>query len=250
MLNLAVLLDDSARERPQRTAISCEGTRLSYAELNAASNQVANGLVQAGIRKGDTLGISCNNIPYFPIVYYGILKTGAVVMPMNILYKSREIAFNLADSDAKAYFCLEGTPELPVGQQGYAAFQEVEGCQHFFLMTNIPGSPSSSAGVKTLSELMQGQPTNFETVATNGDDTAVIIYTSGTTGKPKGAELTHSNMVFNARTLETLASRIDHVLGHAQLSRGKQIRPQENCWQPASLCLRWSSHAGGSHERL
>ena len=210
MLNLALLLSDSAREKPERTAIVCEGTRLSYTELNAAANQVANGLVQAGIRKGDTVGITCNNVPYFPIVYYGILKTGAVVMPMNILYKSREIAYNLRDSDAKAYFCLEGTPELPIGQQGYTAFQEVEGCEHFFLMTNTPGAPSSLADVKTLSELMDGQPTTFETVATDADDTAVIIYTSGTTGKPKGAELTHSNMVFNARSFEMLAPRIDH----------------------------------------
>lgn len=67
MLNLAVLLDDSAREVPERSAIIYEGTRLSYAALQAASNQVANGLVQAGIRQGDTVALSCQNLPFFII---------------------------------------------------------------------------------------------------------------------------------------------------------------------------------------
>jgi len=74
MLNLAILLEDSAREVPERTAIVCEGTRLSYAELNAAASQAAHGLVQAGIQKGDTVAISCQNVPSFVIAYYGILK--------------------------------------------------------------------------------------------------------------------------------------------------------------------------------
>ena len=94
MLNLAVLLEDSAREVPERPATIFEGTKLSYEEVNAAANQVAHGLVKAGIKKGDTVALSCPNVPYFPIVYYGILKAGAVVMPLNILLsraKSRTI---------------------------------------------------------------------------------------------------------------------------------------------------------------
>ena len=79
MLNLAILLEDSAREVPERTAIVLEETKLSYAAVNAATNQIANGLVQAGIKKGDTVVLSCPNIPYFPIVYYGILKAGVKV---------------------------------------------------------------------------------------------------------------------------------------------------------------------------
>jgi long-chain acyl-CoA synthetase len=76
MLNLAVLLEDSAREVPGRTAIIFEGTTLSFAEVNAEANQIANGLAQAGIQKGDKVALSCPNVPYFPIVYYGILKAG------------------------------------------------------------------------------------------------------------------------------------------------------------------------------
>src|SRR5579863_7557824 len=155
MLNLAILLDDSAREVPERTAIIHENTRMSYAELNAAANQVANGLVQAGIHPGDTVGLSCQDVPYFPIAYYGILKAGGVVMPLNVLLKSREIAYHLQDADAKAYLCQEGSPALPIGEMGYTAFQEVEGCKHFFLMTNDPGAPSPYNGVQTLSSMMR-----------------------------------------------------------------------------------------------
>ena len=94
MLNLAILLEDSAREVPERTAIVCGETRMSYAELNAATNQVAHGLVQAGIQKGDTVALSCQDVPSFVIAYYGILKAGAAVMPLNILLKTREIAYH------------------------------------------------------------------------------------------------------------------------------------------------------------
>ena len=150
MLNLAMLLEDSAREVPERTAVVCEETRLSYAELNAATSQVAHGLVQAGIQKGDTVALSCQDVPSFVIAYYGILKAGAAVLPLNVLLKTREIAYHLTDGDAKAYFCQEGTPELPMGQLGYTAFQEVESCQHFFLMTTEPDDPSSIPGATTL----------------------------------------------------------------------------------------------------
>src|SRR3989442_1363105 len=95
MLNLAILLEDSAREVPERTAIVCKGTRLSYAELDAAASQAAHGLVQAGIQKGDTVALSCQDVPSFVIAYYGILKAGAVVMPLNVLLKPREIAYHL-----------------------------------------------------------------------------------------------------------------------------------------------------------
>src|SRR5579871_5193116 len=94
MFNLSVFLEDSAREVPERTAIIFENTRISYADLNATANRVANALVAAGVQPGDKVALSCPNIPYFPIVYNAILKTGAAVVPLNILLKQREIAYH------------------------------------------------------------------------------------------------------------------------------------------------------------
>jgi len=76
MLNLAILLEDSAREVPERTAILFEETKLSYAAVYTSANMIANGLVQAGIQKGDKVDLSCLYVPYFPIVLYGIIKCG------------------------------------------------------------------------------------------------------------------------------------------------------------------------------
>lgn len=197
MLNLSVIIEDSARRYPTKDAFTFMDTTLNYAQINGAANQVANGLQSIGIQPGDKVALSCFNIPYFPIIYYGILKAGAVVVPLSVLLKKDEIAYHLKDSDAKAYFCFIGTEDLPMGQMGYAGFQEADQCKHFFMIMPKGDMPSPIAGTKTLGALMASHSPKFETVQTGADDTAVIIYTSGTTGRPKGAELTHSNLMLN-----------------------------------------------------
>jgi len=206
MLNLAIALEDSARELPGKLALVQGTTRLSYAELDAAASRVASALIAAGIRPGDRVAISCPNLAPFPVAYFGILKAGAVAVPLNVLLTEREIAYHLADSGARAYLCFEGTAGLPVGAAGAAAFGQVGSCELLVMLTADPAatSPSTSpatspvAGAQTLAEFTAGQPDSFRSVPTAETDTAVILYTSGTTGQPKGAELTHSNMVLNA----------------------------------------------------
>lgn len=198
MLNLSVLLEDSARRYPTKDAFVFMDTHLSYAQVNGAANQVANGLKEMGIQPGDKVALSCLNLPYFPIAYYGILKAGAVVVPLSVLLKRDEVAYHLNDSDAKAYFCFLGAPGLPMLEEGYAGFQEADNCRNFFVITAKPTDASPIECEKTMGMLMQGQAAETETVATSAEDTAVIIYTSGTTGRPKGAELTHSNLSLNA----------------------------------------------------
>jgi long-chain acyl-CoA synthetase len=204
MPNLSSLLEKSAADYADRTAVILGDTRLSYAQLNGAANQVANLLVSRGIEPGDKVALSCPNLPYFPIVYYGILKAGATVVPLNVLLKGKEVAYHLDDSDAKAYFCFEGTDELPIGRAGHEGFEQTDGCEHFFLITADPAADSPIEGVETLGAAMGQQDPTFDTVDVADDDTAVILYTSGTTGKPKGAELMHSNMHSNALVCQDL----------------------------------------------
>ncbi|MET8628359.1 long-chain fatty acid--CoA ligase [Kitasatospora sp. NPDC004669] len=197
MLNLSVLLEDSARMYPNRDALVLGSTRLTYAEVDAAANQVANLLVERGIRPGDRVALSCPNVPQFPIVYYGILKAGGVVVPLNILLKAREVAYHLRDAEVKAYFCFEGAPGLAIGGEGWKAFNEVGSCEDFLLITADPAAPSPIDGAETMGAALAGRPAVFDPVATEATDTAVILYTSGTTGQPKGAELSHANTVLN-----------------------------------------------------
>ena len=196
--NLSQLLTDTASQYPDRIAIVFGESRITYAELDAASNQVANLLVSRSIQPGDKVALSCPNLPFFTIVYYGILKAGATVVPLNVLLKGREVAYHLADSEAKAYFAFEGTADLPIGEQAWRGFQESDGCTEFFLIESGAGDWAEADQPQRYASVIAEQAPTFEVVPRDEDDTAVILYTSGTTGQPKGAELRHRNMRDNA----------------------------------------------------
>ena len=184
--NLATLLENSAGKYPEREAIvfPATGRRMTYAEVDTVANMVANFLVSRGVQPGDKVALSCPNLPYFSLVYWGILKAGATVVPLNVLLKAREVTYHLDDSDAKAYFCFQGTPELPIGQEGYAGFQGAEGCETFVMITADLAAESPIEGTETFGQVLGGQEPTFATVQTDEDDTAVILYTSGTTVAP------------------------------------------------------------------
>ena len=110
MFNLSTIVEDSARKYPNKDAFIYAENHFNFAQINGAANQIANGLKDAGIKQGDRIALSCLNLPYFPILYFGILKAGAIVVPLSVLLKRDEISYHLQDSGAKVYFCFEGTP--------------------------------------------------------------------------------------------------------------------------------------------
>jgi long-chain acyl-CoA synthetase len=133
------------------------------------------------------------NTPHFPICYYGILKAGATVVPLNVLFKQNEVQYHLDDSDSVALIAWEGF----LGE-AVPGFRKAESC-HNLLVVQAPGSTAElPEGASGFNQLLADNAPTFETVPTMPDDTAVILYTSGTTGRPKGAELSHFNMFFNA----------------------------------------------------
>jgi len=204
MTSLAALLDDTARDYPHRTAIVCGQDRRSYSDINAESNQVASFLSARGMEPGDKVALSCPNSPQFTIAYFGILKIGATVVPLNVLLKAREIAYHLADSDSVAYVAYEGNHDLPIGDAAHAAVKHLPEVSLFIVPTDASQAPWA------------GWPAEFTTHHVDDDSTAVILYTSGTTGQPKGAALRHRNMRDNARAssevYQVVASRPDSYL--------------------------------------
>ncbi len=192
MLNLAHFLDVTADKKPDTTAVILDSLRMSYRDVAGFARRVANVLKSKGIGKGDRVAMMVPNTPHFPIIYYGILHTGAVVVPVNVLYQEDEILHYLKDSGAKAFFAYKMFEET-----ARKAFVNAPDCDHFVVVTGMGDMSQPEVGENFMS-LMVAVDDQFDTVQTMPDDSAVFLYTSGTTGAPKAAELTHFNMFFNA----------------------------------------------------
>jgi long-chain acyl-CoA synthetase len=195
MTSLAVLLTESASQYPDRPAIRHDDRVLTYAELDVASGRVAALLADRGIGPGATVGLMLPNVAEFAVAYYGIVRAGAAVVPMNPLLKEREVAYYLADSDAALLFA-----DATVREHAQAGAGSTE-------VVLVDGS---------FAELLAGFAPIPGFVPRADDDVAVLLYTSGTTGQPKGAELTHANMRHNAAVTATTLLHLgpdDVVLG-------------------------------------
>lgn len=186
-MDLGQMLARSAGRTPEKTAVIFRDQQTSYAELNRRANQVANALVGLGIRPGDRVAIFIHNLPIFIEAYYGILKAGATVIPLNVLYKAGELEYIFNDSGARAVLTFG-----PFAQTALAARANAPHMEHVIVATpeDIPGAV---AWRTTFGEAPDHDPG----VAVGENDVAVICYTSGTTGKPKGAMLAHRNLIAN-----------------------------------------------------
>jgi long-chain acyl-CoA synthetase len=187
--NLASICREAAMDTPDKPALILDDVRVTYAQLDAASDQVAAGLRAAGIRPGEAVGLQLPNIPQFLITYFGILKAGGVVVPLNVLLKAPEVAHCLRDSAARALVTWDG-----VAAEAAKGAADAGGVPVYVVLTGFGSLPEGGTDAKLLSAPANGA---FDMEATDPVDTAVIIYTSGTTGLPKGAELTHYQLYMN-----------------------------------------------------
>jgi long-chain acyl-CoA synthetase len=194
--NLAKNLTDTTRVHAGRVAVRVDNAAMTYRALDDASARVAGLLRERGLEPGDRVGLMLPNVAEVPVVYYGILRAGGVVVPMNPLLKAREVAYYLGDSGAGLVFAW-----------------------HAFAAEAQAGAEQASAELIVVDEA--DFPDLLATAAPAGDvadrqdeDTAVILYTSGTTGHPKGAELTHGNLISNTEVARTdiVRARPDDVI--------------------------------------
>jgi long-chain acyl-CoA synthetase len=179
MTNLARNLTDTTRAHAERVAVRVDNAAMTYRALDEASARVAGLLHERGLQPGDRVGIMMPNVAEVPVVYYGVLRAGGVVVPMNPLLKEREVAYYLGDSGAGMIFAWHAfaDPARSGAEQVKAETIVVDG--------------------DSFPDLLASATPDFRVADKSDEDTAVILYTSGTTGHPKGAELTHGNLISN-----------------------------------------------------
>ncbi|SHM55221.1 long-chain-fatty-acid--CoA ligase [Cryptosporangium aurantiacum] len=185
-LSLASILAESARRRPDHLALIEGEQRITFGEMWQQVRTQAAALVEAGVRPDDRVALMAPNTAEFPRAYYAILAAGGVVVPVHLLLSAEEVEHVLRDSGASLLLC-----HVAVAQVGLAA-GTASGVRTFTVGPAVPQLQS----VPRLEE-QDAEPLPLH-LTRDADDPAVIFYTSGTTGRPKGAVLTHLNMVLNA----------------------------------------------------
>ena len=186
--NLAVILSETARSSPDRPVAVFTGGQLTYRQLDRASDRLAGSLTAIGIKPGDPVALQLPNIPQFLVSYFGILKAGGIVVPLNVMLRAPEVAFHLGDSGARVLITWEGILAEAVKGAQAAGLDQIYAVGH----------AGDSEVAVPFERLLDVSVPHFEMVTRQPGDTAVIVYTSGTTGRPKGAELTHLQLYMNA----------------------------------------------------
>jgi long-chain acyl-CoA synthetase len=181
MPNLADLLT-----RGDHVAVKLDDAVLTYDQLDDAVARTAGLLKAKGVEPGDRVGVMLPNVPQFPVAYFGVLRAGAVVVPLNPLLKAREVAYHLTDSGARVLLAWHDSADA-----AHAGADEA-------------GTDCVLVEPGALDVLAARCEPVTEPVPRAGEDTAVILYTSGTTGSPKGAQLTHANLIRNMEVASAL----------------------------------------------
>ncbi|MDQ4070664.1 MAG: long-chain fatty acid--CoA ligase [Actinomycetota bacterium] len=188
--NLASILSGSARSFPSKTAVVAGDAEVDYGTLDTFARMFAGGLRHLGVQPGEHVALVLPNVPQFTVAYFGCHYSGNPVVPLNVLLTADELAYHLDDAQAVAVITWELF--LPTVQQA-------AGSRTVIVAKADLGDLSAPDGVHNLTAVVAGAQPVDGPHPTSAEDTAVVLYTSGTTGKPKGAELTHGNLLANAR---------------------------------------------------
>ena len=187
-LNLGSLLSHSATRHRGGTALISGSLRFSYEELDAVARRFAAALLEDGVKRGDKVALMLPNGSPFTISYFAALYVGAVVVSLNTLQSAEEVNYQLTNSEAVALIL-----HTDFSDSGLTAFRSTDSCQLLYVVGG------EDAGATRVFDEALDHPVHADVCQTDADDTAVILYTSGTTGQPKGAELTHFNLFYNAQ---------------------------------------------------
>ena len=225
-LTLHGLFEKIAAEYPGNIATIFFGARLTYAQIDDQANGFASALQSLGVRPGDRVAIILPNCPQFLVALFGALKAGAVAVPLNPAYVPRELAVQFADAGVETVVTLntnasrvqEAVPDTPVKRLIVTQIQNyltplmglMLSAQERRAATGqlIPGE-----GVHVLGDLIRNAAPEYERPGTSPDDPALLLYTGGTTGTPKGATLSHRNLVSNALQHTPATARITVRIG-------------------------------------
>ncbi len=192
-LNLASLLRQSAASHGSKTAIIAGDQPLSYELVHRSAQKLAGALAALGVQRGQHVALLLPNVPQFTIAYYAAHYLGCPVVPLNVLLTADEIAYHLDDSDAVALVVWEGLRE-----QAQVALTKAPRCRHLIVARMPNANAPATRNSHDMTALIAEGIAVTDLPDTMPDDTAVILYTSGTTGRPKGAELSHFNLAYNA----------------------------------------------------
>jgi len=194
-INLALLLEESARNYTDRTVLISEGQRVNYGQLNRNVNAVAHLLKQTGVGKGDKVALMLPNIPEFFYCYFAAVKLGAVAVPLNTSSTPYELSYLLENSDAKVLMTVEAA------RKRYEEIQnKLSTCRNLITID----SPDENSPLRKALEA--GDFSNPGEII-SPDDPAAIIYTSGLTGKSLGAVLTHRNLYSQSHLIHSCVKR-------------------------------------------
>lgn len=188
------ILSKSAERFGEKTAIIWNEREYSFKDLDTLSNRFANALLGIGVAKGDRICIFMQNSPEFVISHFGILKAGGVTVPLNVMYRRRELVHMVNDSGAKIMVTSEGN--LPYVREVMGDLKS--------LRSVIVTSRDVPNGYLSFYGLLEGAKEGAPNIENNDEDLATICYTSGTTGLAKGAMISHLNFIANIRTLSEL----------------------------------------------